>query len=72
MQDLNGWRDAVAEYGDTDLYAIEVYETLKSGAALGYFMPPRTNPRVGGVRLESTVLGASRSAASASAELLRA
>jgi N-acetylmuramoyl-L-alanine amidase-like protein len=33
-QDLNGWQDAVAEYGDTDLYAIEVYETLKAGAAL--------------------------------------
>ncbi len=33
-QDLNGWRDAVAEYGDTDLYAVEVYETLRSGASL--------------------------------------
>ena len=33
-QDLNGWRDAVAEYGDTDLYAVEVYETLKAGASL--------------------------------------
>jgi hypothetical protein len=33
-QDLNGWRDAVAEYGDTDLYAVEVYEALRSGASL--------------------------------------
>ncbi len=33
-QDLNGWRDAVAEYGDTDLYAAEVYEALRSGASL--------------------------------------
>jgi N-acetylmuramoyl-L-alanine amidase len=33
-QDLNGWQDAVAEYGDTDLYAAEVYETLKGGASL--------------------------------------
>jgi hypothetical protein len=33
-RDLNGWRDAVAEYGDTDLYAVEVYEALKSGASL--------------------------------------
>jgi hypothetical protein len=33
-KDLNGWRDAVAEYADTDLYATEVYETLKEGASL--------------------------------------
>ena len=33
-QDLNGWQDAVAEYGDTDLYAVEVFETLKEGATL--------------------------------------
>ena len=33
-QDLNGWRDAVAEYGDTDLYTVEVYETLRTGASL--------------------------------------
>ncbi len=33
-EDLNGWQDAVAEYGDTDLYAVEVYETLKGGASL--------------------------------------
>src|SRR5829696_4090317 len=32
--DLNGWQQAVAEYGDTELYAVEVYETLKAGAAL--------------------------------------
>jgi hypothetical protein len=30
---LNGWQEAVAEYGDTDLYAVEVYETLKNGAS---------------------------------------
>ena len=33
-QDLNGWQEAVAEYGDTDLYAVEVYEALKGGASL--------------------------------------
>ncbi len=33
-RDLNGWQDAVAEYGGTDLYAVEVYETLRSGAFL--------------------------------------
>lgn len=32
--DLNGWQDAVAEYGDTDLYAVEVYTRLKEGAFL--------------------------------------
>lgn len=31
-EDLNGWRDAVAEYGGTDLYAQEVFETLQDGA----------------------------------------
>ena len=31
--DLNGWQEAVAEYGSIDLYAVEVYETLKSGAS---------------------------------------
>jgi hypothetical protein len=31
--ELNGWQEAVAEYGDTDLYAQEVFETLKSGAS---------------------------------------
>ncbi len=31
--DLNGWQDAVAEYGDTDLYAQEVFEALKSGTS---------------------------------------
>jgi hypothetical protein len=30
----NGWQEAVADYGDTELYAQEVYETLKSGASL--------------------------------------
>ena len=33
-KDLNGWQEAVAEYGGTELYAVEVYETLKVGAAL--------------------------------------
>ena len=33
-QDLNGWQGAVAEYGDTELYAVEVYETLSEGASL--------------------------------------
>src|SRR5918998_3855495 len=33
-QDLNGWQDAVAEYGGTDLYAVEVYEALRDGAFL--------------------------------------
>jgi len=32
-QGLNGWQDTVAEYGDTDLYAQEVFETLKRGAS---------------------------------------
>ena len=31
--ELNGWQEAVAEYGDTELYAVEVYETLKDGAS---------------------------------------
>src|ERR671917_1405904 len=31
--ELNGWQEAVAEYGDTELYAVEVYETLKNGAS---------------------------------------
>src|ERR671917_2554139 len=31
---LNGWQEAVADYGDTELYAQEVYETLESGASL--------------------------------------
>ena len=31
---LNGWQEAVADYGDTELYAQEVYETLASGASL--------------------------------------
>jgi len=31
---LNGWLEAVAAYGDdTELYAVEVYETLRSGAS---------------------------------------
>jgi hypothetical protein len=30
---LNGWQEAVAEYGGIDLYATEVYETLESGAS---------------------------------------
>jgi hypothetical protein len=30
---LNGWQEAVAEYGDTQLYAVEVYESLESGAS---------------------------------------
>jgi hypothetical protein len=30
---LDGWQEAVAEYGGIDLYAIEVYETLQEGAA---------------------------------------
>jgi hypothetical protein len=29
---LNGWQEVVAEYADTDLYAVDVYETLESGA----------------------------------------
>ena len=32
--DINGWYDAVAEYGDGALYADPVYEALKSGASL--------------------------------------
>jgi hypothetical protein len=31
--DLNGWQEAVAEYGDTDLYAQEVFQTLQEGAS---------------------------------------
>jgi hypothetical protein len=31
--DLNGWYEVVAEYGGNDLYAQEVFETLKSGAS---------------------------------------
>ena len=31
---LEGWQEAVAEYGDGPLYAQEVYETLESGASL--------------------------------------
>ena len=31
---LDGWRESVARYADTDLYATEVYEALKEGAAL--------------------------------------
>jgi hypothetical protein len=31
--ELNGWQEAVADYGDTELYAVEVYETLKDGAS---------------------------------------
>jgi len=30
---LNGWQEAVANYGDTELYAVEVYKTLKAGAS---------------------------------------
>lgn len=33
-QDLDGWQDIVAEYGDGPLYAQEVYETLEHGASL--------------------------------------
>ncbi|MGH3145558.1 MAG: N-acetylmuramoyl-L-alanine amidase [Rubrobacter sp.] len=28
---LDGWQEAVAEYGGTQLYAVEVYETLQAG-----------------------------------------
>ena len=31
--DLNGWYEAVAEYGGGSVYANQVYETLKSGAS---------------------------------------
>ncbi len=31
--ELNGWLEAVAGYGETELYAFEVYETLKNGAS---------------------------------------
>ena len=31
--ELNGWQEAVAEYGDTQLYAVEVYEALENGAS---------------------------------------
>jgi N-acetylmuramoyl-L-alanine amidase len=30
---LNGWQEAVAEYGDTELYSVEVYQTLQEGAS---------------------------------------
>jgi hypothetical protein len=30
---LDGWREAVAEYGGVDFYAIEVFQTLKDGAS---------------------------------------
>lgn len=30
---LDGWYETVAEYGDTDLYAQEVFRTLKAGAS---------------------------------------
>lgn len=32
-EDLNGWYDTVAEYGDGPLYAEEVYEVLQKGAS---------------------------------------
>jgi hypothetical protein len=31
--ELNGWQEAVAQYGDTDLYAQEVFQTLQEGAS---------------------------------------
>jgi hypothetical protein len=31
--EINGWQEAVAEYGDTQLYAVDVYETLESGVS---------------------------------------
>lgn len=31
--DLNGWQEAVADYGGDILYAVQVYETLKTGAS---------------------------------------
>ena len=31
--ELNGWQEAVADYGDSELYTIEVYQTLKEGAS---------------------------------------
>jgi hypothetical protein len=33
-KDLNGWQEAVAGYGGTELYAVEVYGTLKRGATM--------------------------------------
>jgi hypothetical protein len=30
---LDGWQEAVAEYGGIDLYAVEVYETLQDGTS---------------------------------------
>ena len=33
LPNLNGWYEAVDEYGGGDLYAQEVFETLKSGAS---------------------------------------
>ena len=32
--ELNAWQEAVAEYAELDLYAVEVYETLQEGASL--------------------------------------
>lgn len=32
--DLDGWQEVVAEYGDTDLYASEVYRKLQEGASM--------------------------------------
>src|SRR5215211_1240964 len=29
----NGWQEAIAEYGGTDLYPVEVYQTLQEGAS---------------------------------------
>ncbi|HSL00827.1 MAG TPA: N-acetylmuramoyl-L-alanine amidase, partial [Rubrobacteraceae bacterium] len=31
--DLNAWQEAVSEYGDSDLYAVEVFQTLQEGAS---------------------------------------
>ena len=31
--ELDGWQEAVAEYGGIDLYAVEVYEALEEGAS---------------------------------------
>jgi N-acetylmuramoyl-L-alanine amidase len=48
-RELNGWQDAVAEYGGTDLYAVEVYETLRDGASLTISTgeTPEIAPQVG-------------------------
>lgn len=32
--DLQDWQETVSSYGDTELYAIEVYDTLESGASM--------------------------------------